>query len=229
MGGTKNYYFKIRSDILTALPEDISSVLSLGCGGGETEIRLKESGKVVYAVEREASFKPKLEKILDRVIIADLDQDRLDLPQDFFDCILLADILEHLRNPEAVLQGLKQYLKSGKYLVISAPNIRHASIIKDLLLGRWTYADAGILDRTHLRFFTLADLTKLFTRNGFELLHIRRKFIPLVYEHAKYRWQERLYPVINRIFNTGINPLLYIPWLREFFVYQYIVILKKAI
>ena len=223
----ETYYLKVRRDVLDAIPRDVTAVLSVGCGGGETELLLKQQGKIVHGIEKEPAFRQKLEAILDRVIIADLDHDALALPQDFFDCILLADVLEHVQHPAELLRTLMKSLKPGKYFIVSVPNIGHVSVVKNLLLGKWDYTAAGIMDETHVRFFTLASLKKLFSSLALEPLTIRRKFVPMLYENARCPWQKKLYFRLNRLFVGNLNPLLHVPWLRELFVYQYLFVLKK--
>jgi len=101
-----------------------------------------------------------------------------------FDCILCLDVLEHLADPWRVLQQLSQKLKPQGVIITSIPNIRHVSIlVKLFLLGRWTYTDSGILDRTHLRFFTkqsvlaLLDLPQLRLEKVSSLVSRRLRWI----------------------------------------------------
>lgn len=99
-------------------------------------------------------------------------EQNLDYPEEFFDYIIFGDVLEHLNQPEAVLVNMKRYLKPGGMILASIPNIMHISVISELLNGSFTYQDSGILDRTHLRFFTKAEIIKMFSRAGYEILDI---------------------------------------------------------
>lgn len=90
-----------------------------------------------------------------------------------FDVILLGDVLEHMPYPDAVLKGLKKFLKPEGKFVISMPNIAHYSIRIALLLGRWDMADSGILDRTHLRFYTLDSAQKMIASCGLKIEKVR--------------------------------------------------------
>src|SRR6185436_7844996 len=93
--------------------------------------------------------------------------DALPLAPASLDCIVCADVLEHLRDPERALRLLLRYLAPDGLLVASIPNVRHASVLLPLLVeGRFRYQDEGILDRTHLRFFTLHEIVELLTRAG---------------------------------------------------------------
>ncbi|MBI3635244.1 MAG: glycosyltransferase [Candidatus Rokubacteria bacterium] len=85
----------------------------------------------------------------------------------YFDCIVCADVLEHLMDPERTLAALLPALAPGGAIVASIPNVRHQDVLLDLLIhGRWQYQWAGILDATHLRFFTLAEIAGLLDRLG---------------------------------------------------------------
>jgi 2-polyprenyl-3-methyl-5-hydroxy-6-metoxy-1,4-benzoquinol methylase len=90
-----------------------------------------------------------------------------------FDVILLGDVLEHMSRPDQVLIGLKEFLKPDGKFVISMPNIAHYSIRISLLCGKWNMADSGILDRTHLRFFTLFSARKMIEDCGLEIEKVR--------------------------------------------------------
>jgi 2-polyprenyl-3-methyl-5-hydroxy-6-metoxy-1,4-benzoquinol methylase len=87
--------------------------------------------------------------------VANLDKDELDLPEEAFDCIVCNDVLEHLITPWQVLGKLAILLKPGGHFVASIPNVQYWGVLKDLVFeGDWRYADEGVLDVTHLRFFT---------------------------------------------------------------------------
>ena len=95
----------------------------------------------------------------------------MDLPfeRDEFDCIICADVLEHLYDPESVLVKLAGYLKNNGYLLLSVPNVQHWSMIARLIFGRWDYQEEGILDSTHIRFFTRKSLRQLVPRAGYQI------------------------------------------------------------
>lgn len=95
--------------------------------------------------------------------------EQLPWPEDFFDVIVAADVLEHLRDPARVLRMLRGYIRSGGFAVISVPNVAHVSVRKSLLIGRFRYRERGILDRTHLHFYTFSTFRSLVESNGFEV------------------------------------------------------------
>jgi len=170
------YYNKIRYDLLNLLPTNISfeDVLDVGCGTGATGEGLKKNfcAKNIIGLEINPEYAKKAEKKIDKVVINDADANELPFHTSQFDLILMGDILEHLIDPWITLARYREFLKPGGILLASIPNIQHWRTVLSLLLGKWEYSDLGILDRTHLRFFTKASVCELFTRAGFEISKI---------------------------------------------------------
>jgi 2-polyprenyl-3-methyl-5-hydroxy-6-metoxy-1,4-benzoquinol methylase len=109
----------------------------------------------------------------DEVLCEDVEKiEELKYPKEYFDVIVFADVLEHLRQPDKVLLNLRKYLRADGFMVASLPNIARIDIRLKLILGRFDYGDSGILDKTHLKFFTLSSAKKLFTENGFMIERI---------------------------------------------------------
>lgn len=112
--------------------------------------------------------------------VHEVDLDRSDwfagLPREEFDCIMLADVLEHLRQPQDLLESIvsQGFLAPGGRLVISIPNANHESIVGSLLAGDFAYTETGILDATHVRWFTLDSLSRLLESRGFRIERIHR-------------------------------------------------------
>ena len=169
----KTYYSHERSDLLRLLPARVKleKVLDVGCGCGATGQYLKNHLEVkeVVGIEMNPEMAQQAQTILDQVIIGDVQ--KIDLPygQNYFDCIICADVLEHLYDPWSVLIKLKNHLSDAGYLLLSVPNVQHWSMIARLLSGRWDYRDEGILDCTHIRFFTQKSLQGLLQRAGFQI------------------------------------------------------------
>jgi 2-polyprenyl-3-methyl-5-hydroxy-6-metoxy-1,4-benzoquinol methylase len=148
------YYEHERSEILPLLPESASSILDVGAGVGTTLRWIK----TVYpdarttGVELNAELRIKLASNADVALIGGIEDLLSELQS--YDLILLLDVLEHLVDPLAILRKLSTLLRPGGHMVVSLPNVAHLSISLPLLLGRrFSYCDAGILDRTHLKFF----------------------------------------------------------------------------
>jgi O-antigen biosynthesis protein len=152
------------------------AVLELGPATGRVTRVLSERGCKVVAVEQDGTMAPNLERYCSRVIVGDVE--RLSLEEVFgeqrFDVILAGDFLEHLAHPLELLQKLKRYLSEGGYVVASVPNIAHGSVRLSLLQGKFEYKDLGILDRSHLRFFTLESILRLFCDAGFAIVDVQR-------------------------------------------------------
>ena len=131
---------------------------------------LKKNGNIVYGIEIDPEQAEIAKGICEKVFVGNIEDTQFDLPERFFDVIVFADVLEHLRKPEDVLIEMKRFLKDDGFMVISLPNIAHISMRKNLLFGSFDYDELGILDRTHLRFFTLKAALELIHNCGFKIL-----------------------------------------------------------
>ena len=149
-------------------------VLELGAASGHVTRVLKSRNNTVTAVERDGRFESVLSDIADSVLITDLDwlDLREKLPAQKFDVVLAGDVLEHCRQPELVLLQLHDLLATDGYLVISLPNIAHADVRLALLTGKFEYRPTGLLDQTHIRFFTRDTITNFLNQNDFEISEI---------------------------------------------------------
>jgi SAM-dependent methyltransferase len=170
-----NYFSFPRRDLLTLFPKGkISSVLEIGCGTGETGQILRQEYGVQYivGVDVETTSIELARERLDNAICADIEKAELPFAKESFELILLADIIEHLVNPWNVLKMLREYLSSNGLVLISIPNIQHWRNIVNLILGRWEYSGSGMMDVTHLRFFTRKSIKNLLHCAGFEIVII---------------------------------------------------------
>jgi GT2 family glycosyltransferase/2-polyprenyl-3-methyl-5-hydroxy-6-metoxy-1,4-benzoquinol methylase len=168
---TASYYSFARGEIIDAVVKNGLSakrVLEIGCAGGATGKKMKETMSVDYYVGVEICEEAagSARQHLDRVIVADIEKsDLMDfgLKHGNFDLLLALDVLEHLYNPWDVLASLKKFLKPDGHVIASIPNIQNVTIVNSLISGRWRYESAGILDATHVRFFTMEEIEKLFS------------------------------------------------------------------
>ncbi len=164
---------------LIRLAGENKRILDVGCAGGLLARVLKEKFNCeITGIELDHESGAKAAEHCKRVIIADLDQ--VNLLEHFspgeFDVALLADVLEHLKNPGRILSQLFELV--GEYVVISVPNVTHSAILYELLQGKFDYRELGLLDRTHLRFFTRDSILKLIEDAGFIPDRIQRTLIP---------------------------------------------------
>jgi GT2 family glycosyltransferase len=208
--GDFSYYTFPRERLFDEIPARAGRVLEVGCGAGVLGERLKLSGKAtsVTGIELSEHAAALARSRLDEVRIGDVESMPLDAWQGEFDTLVVADVLEHLRDPWAALFRLRDCLKDGGTVVASIPNIAHYKIIKKLLFTDWRYEPGGILDHTHLRFFTRGSIEDLFRNSGFEILRIERE--------GRERWWSRLLgPLSERV--------------RDFTAVQYYVTGRKRV
>lgn len=162
------------------LPEYAEKVLEVGCGSGETLKWLKETGRCSYTTGIELF--PEAANIasshLDKVFIGSIEHHQTSLMKQNikFDLILFLDVLEHLVDPWTNFQLIvDNNLKDGGSVIVSLPNVRNHICIKELVLGGdWRYQDAGVLDKTHLRFFTRKTATDLIQNAGIKIQEFSR-------------------------------------------------------
>lgn len=167
------YYQRARPEIQRLVPSHARTVLDVGCGAGALGATLKQRGAaMVIGVEVDPDAAAAAQEVLDRVHVGDIEV--LDLPYgtSSFDCIILADVLEHLRDPWALLKRLAPLLTAQGRLIVSLPNVRHWSVLRGLLEGEWIYLPAGILDQGHFRFFTLKSGRALLESAGLAVLEV---------------------------------------------------------
>lgn len=152
---------------LTDLNEDAHfNVLEVGCATGATllEIKNKYKNANVYGIELNKNAAAIAQKFID--VRADDIEKTMSYEENYFDYIIFGDVLEHLYDPWYVLDNMRKYLKPEGRVIISIPNVMHYSALSEVLNGGWKYQDAGILDRTHVRFFTLKEL-KVMLENAY--------------------------------------------------------------
>jgi ubiquinone/menaquinone biosynthesis C-methylase UbiE len=172
MDGGDVYYKQQRQEMLQFVPETTRRLVDIGCGEGGFGCGVKQhlpqcevwGVELVEAAARIAAGR------CDKVINAPFD-DMEALPSGHFDVVTMNDVLEHLPYPEPALATVKRILKPGGLLVMSLPNVAHYLNVRDLVFRNdWEYQEFGVLDRTHLRFFTQKSAVRTLKENGFEVL-----------------------------------------------------------
>jgi 2-polyprenyl-3-methyl-5-hydroxy-6-metoxy-1,4-benzoquinol methylase len=147
-------------------------VLDVGCSSGYLARPLSERGCTVVGIERDASAAAVAREVCAEVLVGDIEAMDLPFERDSFDVVLCGDLIEHLRDPEQFLVRMRSLLRPGGRLVISTPNVANWTIRLGLLGGRWRYTERGILDRTHLHFFTRKTLVQMLERAGYQVVEL---------------------------------------------------------
>lgn len=152
-------------------------VLDVGCATGLLGKRLKEQKSPIFlaGIEKDRKMVKIAKHFYDTIIVADLEQlNSLPFKKKFFEVIVLSDVLEHLANPLLTLKTIIPYLKNDGFLLISVPNIAFISIRINLFFGRFVYsAKGGLLDETHLRFFTRQAVVDLCQQAGLQIVFLK--------------------------------------------------------
>lgn len=175
--GLSNYYRHPRREVIELVPLAARTVLDVGCAAGLLGEQLRaRQGCEVWGIETDPEAARLASGRLARVLEAPAERAAAELPARYFDGLILADVLEHLTEPLATLRALAPSLAPGASVIISVPNIQYHVVLRDLLAGRWTYRPSGILDSTHLRFFTRASIVELVRLAGLSVERIAPVF-----------------------------------------------------
>lgn len=208
-------YTTPRRDVFDLVPVDAQSILDVGCSNGALGRSLMAGrvGRSVSGIEFNATFAHEASTHLDYVVTADLN--KFDWQDAFgerlFDCIIFADVLEHLIEPKRCLLQACQHLQPGGCVVISLPNIRHLSVFKAIFLeGRFPQRDRGIFDRTQMRWFTTADAHSMLEECGLKVSA----------QNVALRWGDTGGGAINRVLNRLPTTIQNWSIVREFLGYQ---------
>lgn len=184
---SSTYYEFPRPDVLELVPLSARRVLDVGCGGGKLGASIQQrQGAHVTGIELHPSAIEAAVQRLDEVLIGDIQNAAIEFPAGQVDCVICADVLEHLRDPLPVLRKIRRWLAPEGTLVTSIPNVRHHTVLRSLLAGNWTYESAGLLDEDHVRFFTRREIEKLLFRAGFSIQQQR-----MVGDEAYRTWQQQ--------------------------------------
>jgi len=172
------YFSGVRSDYLSELDEDSSAwILEIGCGFGNTGAKALSEGKCGHycAVELCEAAAEKAEQQISEVVCGNIEDIDLPWPDQTFDALILSEILEHLVDPWAVLRKARRLMKPYAAVFASTPNISYYRVVLMLLKGRWDLTDRGVMDRTHLRWFTPQSFREMFESCGYCVRSVRPK------------------------------------------------------
>jgi SAM-dependent methyltransferase len=180
--GPTSYYDRVNPDLLAAIPASAHVLLEVGCGTGALghAFMAGQPQARYYGIEMNEEAAAQARHRLAAVACCDIEVDwnPHDLAAGSLDVLIFGDVLEHLRDPWTTLSRLAGLLREGGVAAACIPNIGHWSIVAGLLAGRFDYAQEGLLDRTHLRFFTLASMVGLLQRAGLTPVEARARRLP---------------------------------------------------
>lgn len=170
-----HYHDYVNEPLFRVIEGTPRRVLELGCAGGMFGAALKARfpGAHVTGIEPGRAAAQKAGERIDAVVcsrLEDLDWSSGPVGEGGFDLVVASDVLEHVINPWQVLKNLKSRLAPGAQVVASIPNVRNIYLVYQLLAaGRWEYSERGLLDVTHLRFFTLGEIRRMLAETGYAL------------------------------------------------------------
>jgi len=162
----------------TQFGEQGSQVLDVGCGSGALALKMVEKGYRVVGMDTYDNEMARAR--CEEFFVADADDGLEILGERIFSHVVFADILEHVKDPEKLLLQTRRKLEKGGSLIASTGNIAHLFIRLNLMLGRFEYAERGILDRTHVRHFTTKSFKRLFSRCGYSVTKVI--YMPIPFE-----------------------------------------------
>lgn len=193
------YFDAARMAFVERLPHDPQAhLLEVGCGAGATGAAALAAGRCgrCTGVELAPRQAEAAQARLTTVIQGDVEDPAVALPADTFDALIASEVLEHLRDPWAALAKMAAALKPGAVALAGSPNAASRDVIDQLRRGRFDYAEAGVMDRTHLRWFTPATYAEMFQDAGFEVLAVwppkpvrpLRRLRALLYANGQQRY-----------------------------------------
>ncbi len=198
------YYHQSRPEMLALVSEKAKSVLDVGCGGGDfgVGIHKKCPQASIAGIEINQEVADRAPSIYTKVHVGDVHQVLAELPNALFDLIVFNDLLEHLVDPYTCLASCQRLLLPGGRILASIPNMRFWPALSDLVFqAEWRYRDAGVMDETHLRFFTEKSIRRMFDDAGFriEQMHgINKTWI------FSWRWR-----ILNLLLRGQLKDCLY--------------------
>jgi len=202
-----SYFQTKRHEMLGYIPQTASIILDVGCASGSFGQILKSARSVeVWGIEPNERAAEIAAQTLDKVICGKFDSS-LNIPKKSFDCIVFNDVLEHLVDPYSALNYCHKLLKKKGIIVASIPNVRYFDNMWNLLVKKnWEYAESGILDKTHLRFFTHKSIISTFDEAGYYVEFIEG-INPLEKMHPHL---VKKFKFINRLLFNNIEDMRYL-------------------
>lgn len=218
---TWDYFSDPRPDIQALVVADGRRFLDVGCGGGALARELKASGAVYVAgIEKHPDAVARAREHLDLLVEGAVLEAPLNFTHGEFDYIVFADVLEHLPDPNAALRRCLPYLSTGGRIIVSVPNMRFYLVLARLIADRWSYTDAGVRDRTHLRIFTKRSLIALLNSEGLVIEHLTRNY-RLFEDQSRIG---RAGALATRVAKVTLAPALF----PDLMAFQYVAVARRA-
>jgi 2-polyprenyl-3-methyl-5-hydroxy-6-metoxy-1,4-benzoquinol methylase len=169
------YHTVGRPDLAAMYTNNPALILDVGCAAGSTAalIRQRFPGSRAWGIEMNRAAASLAQAKLDRVLVGkfeDFDLEREGIAKGTLDAVLLADVLEHMYNPWNVMVTLRPFMSPTGQLLLSIPNVRNLLLMDELSKGNWNYAEAGLLDITHIRFFTFKEIHRFCRETGYRVI-----------------------------------------------------------
>lgn len=210
----KGYFLNIRKELLDLIPIENrkGTMLEIGAASGDNSIYAKKNGYAenIYGIELfNMDSSNQQNELFDEFIIGNIEDLDLTFENEKFDVILAGDVLEHLVDPYIIVEKLNKYLKPNGVLISSIPNIRYFRVLNNIVIkGDFKYTEKGILDKTHLRFFTKKNILDLFNMNKYKVEKIE----------SNLKYLNNKSALLNKIT---------FELLEEFLTKQYFIVCKK--
>jgi len=161
------YYKLERCEMTSLLPEKYFTVLEIGCGEGNFRNNLTKKNEY-WGVELVDSAGKIAAQKLDHVLIGPYEELSNQIPDNYFDLVICNDVIEHMTDHDCFFQSIKNKISTNGFLIASIPNVRYHKNLYNLLIHKdWKYVDQGILDKTHMRFFTKKSILRTVVNHGF--------------------------------------------------------------
>lgn len=183
------YYGNDRQNMIEFIPENALKILEVGCAEGKFSSLLIRNDRELWGVEIDEKSAKVAQEKLHKVFVSDFDSIYSQLPKNYFDCVIFNDVLEHIYAPWETVEKVKSLLSENGVLVTSIPNIRYITVLLLEIIGKKDFIyrpEGGILDITHVRFFTSKSILRMFQECGYNI--ITHKGI-----NACKSWKERLF------------------------------------
>jgi 2-polyprenyl-3-methyl-5-hydroxy-6-metoxy-1,4-benzoquinol methylase len=193
----REYFGHVRPEMHQFIPDRRRAVLDIGCGEGRFAASIP-GVEELWGVEPDAKSAAMAATFMHKVLHGLYDDIEPELPDGYFDVVICNDVIEHMIDHDSFLNRIKKKIAPGGVIVGSVPNVRYFKNLFDtLILKDWDYKDEGILDRTHLRYFTVKSLTRTLLANGYQIDLIR----PI---NANIRLRSSLRDNIYSIFGSAL-------------------------